>query len=98
MTACYRAFIYKTMATAVKIAVLEYERGWGSKIDDWMVCESVKDALEFKQEFNAKNTEKTAPDWYMVCDGEPKQIDLNDKQFEVLKSNGKQWLSFLNAL
>lgn len=32
------------MPTAVKIAVMEYERGWGSKIDDWMVCLSVEDA------------------------------------------------------
>lgn len=50
---------------AVKVAVWEYERGWGSKVDDYMVCLSVEDA-------NA--------DWYMVAEGEPTAIDLTPKQ------------------
>lgn len=83
---------------AVKIAVWEYERGWGSKIDDWMVCQSVEDALNFKQEFNSKNTESSAPDWYMICKDEPVAIDLTDKQMELFKENNRVWLSALKKI
>ena len=78
---------------AVKIAVYEYERGWGSKLDDWMVCLTVEDVEDFKEEFNSYNTEKTAPDWYMIAEGEPEPIDLNDAQYAILKSEGRVWLS-----
>lgn len=86
------------MPTAVKIAVYEYERGWGNRIDDWMVCISVKDALNFKKDFNSKNVEENVPDWYMVCKDEPEPIDLNDAQFELLKNKGNLWLSSLKLI
>lgn len=80
---------------AVKIAVIESERGWGRKIDDYMVCLTVEDAKEFKKEFNSKNTEDSAPDWYMAAEGEPLPIDLDDKQFKRLKKSKRLWLSVL---
>lgn len=83
---------------AVKIAVWEFERGWGSKIDDWMVCQSVEDALKFKQEFNSKNTEDSAPDWYMICRDEPVAIDLTDKQYDELVKQNRTWLSYLKTI
>lgn len=83
------------MNTAVKIAVIESERGWGRKIDDWMVCLSVKDAKKFQEEFNSKNTNKIAPDWYMQSEGEPKPIDLTTQQMKKLKRAKRIWLSSL---
>jgi len=83
---------------AVKIAVIESEAGWGAKIDDWMVCLSVEDAKAFEKEFNSKNTESSAPDWYMMAEGEPKPIDLNDEQFSKLQLEKRVWLSTLNKL
>jgi hypothetical protein len=83
---------------AVKIAVIESETGWGRKIDDWMVCLSTEDAKAFEKEFNAENKSSSAPDWYMQVEGEPKPIDLTNKQFSKLQEDKRVWLSVLNAL
>jgi predicted DNA binding protein len=83
---------------AVKIAVIESEKGWGRKIDDWMVCLSVEDANLYKKEFNARNVEEQTPDWYMQVEGEPQPIDLTDKQYELLKKEERVWLSVMNSL
>ena len=42
------------MRTAVKIAIVESEAGYGRRVDDWMVCLSSADALAYQQEFNSK--------------------------------------------
>lgn len=83
---------------AVKIAVIESEAGWGRKIEDWMVCLSANDAKSFEKEFNSENKSSSAPDWYMQVEGEPKPIDLTDKQFSKLQEDKRVWLSVLNAL
>lgn len=85
---------------AIKIPVIESERGWGSKIDDYMVCLSNEDAKNFCKEFNAENTEKSTPDWYMRADFEPKPHDLNQAQFDALNKSEKQrmWLSMLKDI
>ena len=83
---------------AVKIAVIESEADWSRKCDDWMVCLSTEDAKEFEKEFNAENKQSSAPDWYMQVEGEPKPIDLNEKQFSKLQLEKRVWLSVLNAL
>jgi hypothetical protein len=83
---------------AVKIAVLESEKIWGAKIDDWMVCLTIEDALKFKEEFNSKNTSNSVPDWYMIAIDEPIPIELNNDQFEWLQIEKRTWLSSLNQL
>jgi hypothetical protein len=85
------------MNTAIKVPVWEYERGWGSKIDDWMVCLTQEDAAKFVEEFNSINTDTEVPDWYMVADDSPLPQTLTDKEFKALKSadNSRQWLSSL---
>jgi hypothetical protein len=80
---------------AVKVPVTESERGWGRKIDDYMVCLSMEDAKAFTKEFNAKNTDETVPDWYMVVENEPIPMDLTDAQFKRLKKEKRIWLSSL---
>ena len=84
--------------TAYTIAVIESEKGWGSKVDDYMVCLSPEDALAFKTEFNAENDKDTVPDWYMYAEANPKPIELVDKQFTELKSKKRMWLSELKAI
>ena len=83
---------------AVKIALIESEAGWGKKIDDWMVCLSIEDAKSFEKEFNAENKASSTPDWYMQVEGEPKPIELTDKQFSKLQEDKRVWLSVLNKL
>lgn len=83
---------------AVKVAVIESEAGWGSKIDDWMICQSVEDAKKFETEFNSENNKPSTPSWYMRADGPPIPIDLNDSQFEKLKKEGRVWLSSLRDI
>lgn len=79
----------------VKVAVFESEKNWGCKLDDWMVCISIEEANTFKKEFNAENTEKVTPDFYMYADGDPQPIELTDAQMAILKVFKKVWLSVL---
>ena len=86
------------MNLAVKIAVIESESGWGSKIDDWMVCLTIDDCKLFKKEFNSKNNLDSTPDWYMYADGEPLPIELDERKYAILKEDKRIWLSTLNKL
>lgn len=80
---------------ALAVPVVESERGWGRKIDDYMVCLTIKDAEKFTEEFNSDNKDGPAPDWYMQAEGEPIPIDINDKQYNVLKKRKRMWKSDL---
>ncbi len=85
---------------AVKVTVIESERGWGSKVDDHMVCLSTEDANEFITRFNSKNNFPTVPDWYMYAESEIEPIDLTDAQYTLLESSEEKrmWLSSLNRI
>jgi hypothetical protein len=83
---------------AFKVSIIESEAGCGRKIDDWMVCLSIEDTQKFEKEFNSKNTSYRTPDWYMQVEGEPKNIYLNDKQYEKLKIDKRVYLSVLSKL
>ena len=50
------------------VYLLEYERGWGSKIDEVRQFDSKKEADEFIEEFNSRNKSKEVPDWYMIAE------------------------------
>ena len=81
---------------AIKVPVVESERGWGRKIDDWMVCLTIEDAQAFKKEFNSENTSSTTPDWYMQAEGDVEPINLSETQYEKLICEKRIWLSNLN--
>ncbi len=53
---------------AFRVDLIEYERGWGSKVDEVKYFDTEPEAKQYCVEFNAKNTSLTAPDWYMVAD------------------------------
>ena len=61
---------------AWRVVVWEHERGWGAKPDFHKDFDSKKEALEFMNEFNSKNTETVVPDWYMVAK-DPVLVDLS---------------------
>ncbi len=83
---------------AFKVAVIESEKDWGRKIDDYMVCQSYEDGLLFTEDFNSKNTEESIPDWYMVVEDKPEIINLNQSQFNYLVENNRVWLSQLKNI
>lgn len=51
-----------------KVLLWEYERGWGSRLDDTLYFDTKEEAVAYAVQFNAKNTAKSAPDWYMVAE------------------------------
>ncbi len=51
-----------------QVNVFEYERGWGSRIDEVLYFNTEQEALDYVKEFNSKNTAETAPDWYMTAE------------------------------
>ena len=54
--------------TAYRVDLIEYERGWGSKIYETIYFDNEAEARKYCEDFNAKNTETTVPDWYMIAD------------------------------
>lgn len=51
-----------------RVDLIEYERGWGSKVDDTLYFDNEEEAREYVKTFNARNTATTVPDWYMIAD------------------------------
>lgn len=51
-----------------KVFIVEYERGWGSRVNETKKFSSRKKAGTFANEYNRKyNNKATVPDWYMVA-------------------------------
>lgn len=50
-----------------KADIWEYERGWGSRLEETKVFDTEEERDLFIKNFNARNTEASAPDWYMVA-------------------------------
>jgi hypothetical protein len=53
---------------AYRVDIIERERGYGAKLDQTMYFDNEEEARNYVQTFNARNTAKTAPDWYMVAE------------------------------
>lgn len=53
---------------AYRVDIVEYERGWGSKIYETLYFDNEDEAKQYAVDYNAKyNTEDSVPDWYMVA-------------------------------
>lgn len=52
------------------VHLMEYERGWGSRVDEVLYFDTWEEAHSYIKEFNSKNTEAEAPNWYMVANYE----------------------------
>ena len=53
---------------AHRVDIIEFERGWGSKVDEVIYFDNKAEAVKYCEDFNARNTARTAPDWYMVAE------------------------------
>lgn len=51
-----------------KVILMEYERGWGSKIDEIIYFENELYAKTFVIDFNLENDKDSVPDWYMTAE------------------------------
>lgn len=51
-----------------KVTLIEYERGWGSRVDEVLYFDNEEEARKYAEVFNAANTAKEVPDWYMVAE------------------------------
>ena len=49
------------------VAITEYERGWGNRLDEIKRFKSRKRAENYTKNFNAHNKKDVVPDWYMVA-------------------------------
>lgn len=64
------------MNAKYKVIVVESERGWGQKVSEEHLFDSLEEASAFVKQFNARNVELTAPDWYEQAT-EPRLVDLD---------------------
>lgn len=80
---------------AFKVPVYESEKGWGSKLDDFMVCLTRTDAEHFITEFNSKNDKEVVPDWYMYATNDIVECELTDAQLKVVKKHNRYWFKGL---
>lgn len=51
-----------------KVVLMEYERGWGSRVDESIEFPTKEEAEKYCKEFNSKNTDNVVPDWYMTAE------------------------------
>lgn len=71
-----------------KVQTWEFERGWGSRPDFAEYFDEKEDAMKWKNEFNSKNTEDVAPDWYMIA-YDPVVVDVEVSKLAKLNPNSK---------
>lgn len=57
------------MGDVWRVDIMEYERGWGSRLDETKYFDNKPEADAFVKKFNSRNIQPTAPDWYMVAQG-----------------------------
>jgi hypothetical protein len=57
-----------TKPVGYRVDLIESERGWGQKIDETIYFDNEAEARKYCEDFNARNTEAVAPDWYMRAD------------------------------
>jgi hypothetical protein len=54
--------------TAYRVDLIEFERGWGSKIDTTLYFDNEAEARKYAADFNARNCDNEVPDWYMIAE------------------------------
>lgn len=52
------------------VYIVEYERGWGSRVDETIEFKTEKEAKDYIRDYNTKyNSSPVVPDWYMAAEG-----------------------------
>lgn len=53
---------------AYRVDIKEYERGWGSRVDETLYFDNEAEAKQYAEDYNRKhNPPGPAPDWYMIA-------------------------------
>ena len=50
-----------------RVVIMESERGWGLRIDEVKMFETLEEAKAYRKKFNSHNDKPSAPDWYMYA-------------------------------
>lgn len=51
-----------------RVKIYEMERGWGRKLDETIDFDNAVEAIDYVHDYNAGNTLKNTPDWYMYAE------------------------------
>lgn len=55
------------LPTAYRVDMIEFERGWGSKLDETLYFDNENEAKNYAREYNLTHNNKDyVPDWY-IC-------------------------------
>lgn len=57
-----------TNLIAYRVDIIEHDRFMGCKLDSTIYFDNEAEAREHVRKFNAYNTAKQVPDWYMVAE------------------------------
>lgn len=77
---------------AYRVDLIEYERGWGSRVEDSIYFATEDEAKDWAHDYNeTHNTETTVPDWYMVADSSTSFVEITKAQHTKLLKKGKLW-------
>lgn len=59
---------FSNKVTPYRVDMVEYERGWGSKLDETLYFNSKEEAQNYANTYNAENNkEAVAPDYYIIA-------------------------------
>lgn len=64
------------MIKCYAVALTEYSAGWGQCPGGVAIFSTYEKATAYSIKFNSRNTEATAPDWYIVA-GKPFRTDFD---------------------
>lgn len=51
-----------------RVKIYEMERGWGRRLDETIDFDDAVEAIDYVHDYNAGNTLKNTPDWYMYAE------------------------------
>lgn len=85
---------------AYTIQLVEYERGWGSRVDDTVYFLEKEEAVKWARYYNQKyNSNKDVPDWYMIAVEDVSLVEITVAQETALKkADGKMYWSQLRNI
>jgi len=73
------------MPHVYEIAIIESERGWGSKVEDYVYTITLDKADKFVEDYNSKNNSPVVPDWYMYAD-KPVMVNVSEEDYNLILS------------
>ena len=56
-----------------RVTVIESERGWGQRVDEYRRFETKEEAQKWVKDYNKDNNLRDVPDWYMYAQ-EPQYV------------------------